>query len=97
MIAPPAIYLEALHNVLQHSSIKVAAQNVHEKASGAFTGETSATMLKDLGLAWTLIGHSERRQYFGETSQVKLDYHSHDLQPRISFVGSWREAEGCAG
>jgi triosephosphate isomerase len=47
--------------------IRIAAQNVHQDAQGAFTGEVSVPMLKDLGVGATLIGHSERRQYFGET------------------------------
>jgi len=49
--------------------IIVAAQNVHFEASGAFTGEVSIAMLKELGVTWTLIGHSERRQYFAETDE----------------------------
>ena len=67
VIAPPAAYLtltkEAVSSVPE---IQVACQNVHSCASGAFTGEMSADMLLDLGIQWTLLGHSERRQHFAE-------------------------------
>ncbi len=48
----------------------VSAQNIHFKDSGAYTGEVSAAMLKEIGIEWTIIGHSERRQYFGETDET---------------------------
>ena len=52
------------------SNIKIGAQNCHWAASGAFTGEISADMLKEMGVGYVVIGHSERRQYFGETDQT---------------------------
>ncbi|MCL2637806.1 MAG: triose-phosphate isomerase [Oscillospiraceae bacterium] len=52
------------------TNIKVGAQNVHFEASGAFTGEISVAMLKDIGAEYVIIGHSERRQYFGETDET---------------------------
>ena len=61
MIAPPAPYLPLLFGAFAESGIKLAAQNVAEYESGAFTGEVSALMLKDLGCAAALVGHSERR------------------------------------
>ena len=51
----------------QGDHLRIGAQNVHEEDSGAFTGEVSAVLLKDLGVEYTLIGHSERREYYGET------------------------------
>ena len=67
MIAPPAPYLPLLFGAFAESGIKLAAQNVAEYESGAFTGEVSALMLKDLGCAAALVGHSERRSLFAET------------------------------
>ena len=53
-----------------HTAIAVGAQNMHEKSSGAFTGEISAPMLRDLFVRYVILGHSERRQYFGETDAL---------------------------
>ncbi|MCL2076809.1 MAG: triose-phosphate isomerase [Oscillospiraceae bacterium] len=55
---------------VKSSPVKVGAQNVHFEASGAFTGEISAAMLKEAGAEYVIIGHSERRQYFGETDET---------------------------
>jgi triosephosphate isomerase len=68
IISPPYLYLSEILKTAQGSGIDVSAQNVHEEASGAYTGEVSVEMLKSIGLEYTIIGHSERRQYFGETS-----------------------------
>ena len=60
------------------TGIEVGAQNVHWEDQGAFTGEISPPMIKELGIEWTLVGHSERRQYFGETDEtVKKRAQSH--------------------
>ena len=50
--------------------VAISAQNVSTQSNGAFTGEVTAEQLKDFGIKWTLIGHSERRHIFGETNQV---------------------------
>ena len=63
----------ALSNVIDSSRgtrIKVAAQNMHEAESGAYTGEVSAGMLRDLDVRAVVLGHSERRQYFNETDEA---------------------------
>ena len=52
------------------SNLIVSAENMHFKDNGAYTGEVSAEMLKEIGIEWTIIGHSERRQYFGETDET---------------------------
>ena len=66
-IAPPAMYLMMAKDVFAHNEIGVLAQDVSEYESGAYTGEISADMLESIHAAGTLIGHSERRQYHGET------------------------------
>jgi triosephosphate isomerase len=67
MIAPPYTALAAVSKILSGSGVILGAQNVHWEAQGAFTGEISGTMLKDVGCKMAIIGHSERRQVFGET------------------------------
>ena len=67
VIAPPYPYLEMAVQSTRGTRIKVAAQNCHADAQGAYTGEVSVPMLKSLGVTHCIVGHSERRQYFGET------------------------------
>jgi len=67
VIAPPFTVLAAIASTIEDSSVKLAAQNFYPKNEGAFTGEISPLMLKDCGCEWVIVGHSERRQYFGES------------------------------
>jgi len=67
VLAPPFTALNDVRKVLGDSSVRLAAQNLFWEEKGAFTGEVSAVMLKDAGCQYVIIGHSERRQYFGET------------------------------
>ena len=69
-IAPPALWLAEVVAAVSGSGVAVFAQNGHPALSGAFTGELSFTMLKEVGVTGTLVGHSERRQLFGETDAV---------------------------
>ena len=70
VICPPYIDLHAAIELASGSQILVAAQNVHWKEEGAFTGEISSSMLTSIGCTHVIIGHSERRQYFGETDDT---------------------------
>jgi triosephosphate isomerase len=69
-VCPPFTTLAAVAREMAGSNIAVGAQNLHWEASGAFTGEVSAAMLKEIPVTLVLIGHSERRQYFGETDET---------------------------
>jgi len=70
VICPPFTALQAMVESARGSRVAVYAQNMHEAASGAFTGEISAPMLTELDVAGVVIGHSERREYFGETDRA---------------------------
>jgi triosephosphate isomerase len=69
VICAPFIHLNSLAK-LGGSTVRIGAQNCHQNASGAYTGETSAKMIKSVGCEYVIIGHSERRQYFAETNQL---------------------------
>lgn len=75
VVAPPAIHIEKAVACLHGSGIEVATQNLSKTKNGAYTGELSAEMIKDFGLHWTILGHSERRHKYGETD--------HDVAEKI--------------
>src|SRR5512146_2118485 len=90
LVSPPYTSLVAVVAAAKASPVAVAAQNMHYEKEGAFTGEVSAAMLKDLGVGNVILGHSERRQYFAETddgvakkTKVALD----NAMTPISCVG----------
>lgn len=68
-VAPVFTSLNAVAKRLEGSSIATCAQNCHWEASGAWTGEVSPSLLADAGATWAIVGHSERRQFFGDTSE----------------------------
>jgi triosephosphate isomerase len=70
VICPPFVDLFFAKKALEGSNVKLGAQNCHWKESGAFTGEISADMLIEVGCEYVILGHSERRQYFGETDET---------------------------
>jgi len=69
LVAPPYTALETVGRVLAGSKVLLAAQDVHWEPKGAYTGEVSAAMLRDVGCSHVIIGHSERRQFFAETDE----------------------------
>jgi triosephosphate isomerase len=70
VICPPHVYLDMAVSMTRGTSVAVGAQNAFFETSGAYTGETSPAMLKDLGCVYVILGHSERRTYFEESSRV---------------------------
>ncbi len=69
-VCPPFVYLQAVSAALSTSNIALGAQNVYFEKNGAFTGEISCDMLKDIGCAYVIIGHSERRHVMGEADEL---------------------------
>jgi triosephosphate isomerase len=68
-VCPPFVYLDAVGQVIQGSSVGLGAQNMYHEPSGAFTGEVSAGMLLDVGCTYVILGHSERRHVLGESDE----------------------------
>jgi triosephosphate isomerase (TIM) len=70
VLAPPFVSLAVVRDQIRSSAIHLGAQNCYWESEGAFTGEVSAPMLRDLGCEYVILGHSERRQYFGEIDET---------------------------
>lgn len=70
IVCPPFVYLSKIATSINRSRIKLGSQDIFWEESGAYTGEISPAMLKDLGVEYAIIGHSERRQYMGETDEM---------------------------
>lgn len=97
VVCPPFVNLESAAAALNGSNIKLGAQNMYFEDSGAYTGEVSPAMLKELGVEYVILGHSERRQYFGETDEgvnkkVKAAL-KYDLMPIVCVGETLEERE----
>jgi triosephosphate isomerase len=97
VVIPPYTTLNEVSRVLKGSSVQIGAQNMHWEEQGAFTGEIAAPMLKDVGCTFVVIGHSERRQLFGETNETvnkKINTAlTHGLVPIMCIGESLEERE----
>jgi triosephosphate isomerase len=86
IVAPPYVNLSAVVESANNSTVEVAAQNMHQAESGAFTGEISAEMLKSVGVNIVLIGHSERREYFNEGSHLLTKKVEQALEHKMNVI-----------
>jgi len=86
VVAPVALHIESVRAALR-KDFEVGAQNIYTEPKGAFTGEISAEQLKDLGLHWTIIGHSERRTIFKETDELIAKKTAHAIEAGLSVIG----------
>ena len=73
IVAPPFTHLASVASVLKGSKVQLSAQNCADHEKGAYTGEVSVSMLASVGCQWTILGHSERRQYYGETDEKLVE------------------------
>jgi triosephosphate isomerase len=97
LICPPAVAIGTLAPLVKGTNIRLGAQNLHWETQGAFTGEISGLMLKEAGCQYVIIGHSERRQYFGETDEsvnkkMKAAF-AHGLTPIVCVGETLQERE----
>ncbi len=97
LISVPFTSLNEAAKLVEGTNIKIGAQNMHYEESGAFTGEISPLMLKDIGVEYCILGHSERREYFFETDEninkkIKSCF-SHDIKPILCVGESLEQRE----
>lgn len=97
VVAPPFTALSPVAEVIKGSNIRLAAQDMYWEEEGAFTGEVSPLMLKDVGCQYVIIGHSERRTYFSETNETVnkkvKSAHAHSLNPIVCVGERLEERE----
>lgn len=97
IVCAPFVYLQSLVEKTEGLEVSIAAQTMHFENEGAFTGEVSAPMLRDIGVSHVIIGHSERRQYFNETNESVnkkvLTAFAHNLIPIICVGESLQQRE----
>ncbi|XP_072174436.1 triosephosphate isomerase-like [Diadema setosum] len=85
VVSPPAVYLSYMNSKIP-AKVSVAAQNCYKVEKGAFTGEISPAMLKDLGISWVILGHSERRHKFGESDELIAEKTQHALSVGLKVI-----------
>ena len=94
MVAPTFVNLSSAVNALNSADVEVIAQNMHFAENGAYTGEISAGMLKNIGIKTVIIGHSERRAYFGETDDILAKKVSAALENDLRIIFCFGEELG---
>lgn len=86
IVSPTYVNLRAVVKKAKKSAVEVAAQNMHQADSGAFTGEISADMLKSIGIKTVILGHSERREYFCETDEILTKKVDQALKNKLEII-----------
>ena len=86
IVAPTFVNLASVHTGANNSVLEVAAQNMHQKSSGAYTGEISAEMLTSIGIKSVVLGHSERREYFGESDTLLAEKVNAALANKLEVI-----------
>jgi len=86
IVAPTFVNLQKVASKAKKTKVEVAAQNMHQAKSGAFTGEVSAEMLKSVGVKIVILGHSERREYFGETDAILAEKVNAALENKLEVI-----------
>ncbi|PCH52483.1 MAG: triose-phosphate isomerase [Flavobacteriaceae bacterium] len=86
IVAPTFVSLQKVASRAKGTKVEVAAQNMHQAKSGAFTGEISAEMLKSVGVKIVVLGHSERREYFGETDAILVEKVNAALENKLEVI-----------
>jgi triosephosphate isomerase len=94
ILAPTFVNLSSVLAVTKGSEIEVAAQNMHQASNGAFTGEISGEMLTALGLGTVILGHSERREYFGESNELLAEKVNAALDNNLEVIFCFGEVIG---
>eukprot|EP00276_Gloeochaete_wittrockiana_P019689 CAMPEP_0184339726 /NCGR_PEP_ID=MMETSP1089-20130417/8407_1 /TAXON_ID=38269 ORGANISM="Gloeochaete wittrockiana, Strain SAG46.84" /NCGR_SAMPLE_ID=MMETSP1089 /ASSEMBLY_ACC=CAM_ASM_000445 /LENGTH=194 /DNA_ID=CAMNT_0026667139 /DNA_START=56 /DNA_END=637 /DNA_ORIENTATION=- len=85
VVSPPFVFLQSVRQTLR-PDYAISAQNCHQEAKGAFTGEVSAEMLQDIGVPFVILGHSERRNIYGETDQLIAQKVQHAQKAGLSII-----------
>ena len=93
VVCPPYVSLATAVDALQDTSIAVYAQNAHWLETGPFTGEVAPSMLAELGVTGAIVGHSERRQYFGDTDETVARRAAHTLDSNLAVIACVGERE----
>lgn len=86
VVAPPFTHLSMVENEIKNCPIQLSAQNCSDRTEGAFTGEISAAMLSSIGCSYVILGHSERRKYYGEKNEVLVDKIKRALENSITPI-----------
>ena len=86
IVAPTFVNLNSAVKRAKKSKIEVVAQNMHQSTNGAFTGEISADMLKSIGIKTVILGHSERRTYFGETDEILAEKVTSAIENKLGVI-----------